>query len=84
MTALFGNIGPFDEATEQWSAYTERFEYFALPNRIHDDVKVPTFKWPCYRCRVIGYEAQECWCRDLDCRHCGKKGHIERVCRNKY
>lgn len=43
MAALFGNIGPFDEATEQWSAYTERFEYFALANKIDDDVKVPTF-----------------------------------------
>lgn len=43
MAALFGNIGPFDEATEQWSTYMERVEYFALANKIEDDVKVPTF-----------------------------------------
>lgn len=34
---------------------------------------------PCYRC---GF-APECWCKDVDCRNCGKKGHIERACRNK-
>mgnify|MGYP003282640499 CR=1 FL=1 len=28
MAALIGNIGPFDESVEQWSSYTERFEYF--------------------------------------------------------
>lgn len=43
MATLLGNIGAFDEATEQWSAYTERFEYFCLANKIADDVKVPTF-----------------------------------------
>lgn len=28
-------------------------------------------------------QAPECWCKDLDCRNCGKKGHIERACKNK-
>ena len=43
MAALVGNIGPFEEHTEQWSSYTERFEYFVLANKIKDDVLVPTF-----------------------------------------
>ena len=29
------------------------------------------------------HQAEECWCKDLDCRSCGKKGHIERACKNK-
>lgn len=43
MAALVGNIGPFDESTEQWSSYTERFEYFVLANKIKQEVLVPTF-----------------------------------------
>lgn len=43
MAALVGNIGPFDENTEQWSSYTERFEYFVLANKIKTDLLVPTF-----------------------------------------
>ena len=43
MAALIGNIGPFEENTEQWSSYTERFEYFVLANKIKEDVLVPTF-----------------------------------------
>lgn len=33
MAAPVGNIGPFEENTEQWSSFTERFEYFALANK---------------------------------------------------
>lgn len=43
MAALIGSIGPFEENTEQWSSYTERFDYFVLANKIKDDVIVPTF-----------------------------------------
>lgn len=43
MAALVRNIGPFAENTEQWSSYTERFEYFVLANKIKDDFLVPTF-----------------------------------------
>ena len=27
--------------------------------------------------------ASECWRKDLDCRKCGKKGHIEHACKSK-
>ena len=43
MAGLIGHIGPFEENSEQWSSYTERFGYFILANKIDDDVKVPTF-----------------------------------------
>lgn len=43
MAALVGTIRPFDENAEQWSSYTERFEYFAIANKIQDNVMVPTF-----------------------------------------
>ena len=44
MAALLENIGPFEENTEQWSSYTERFEYFVLANRIiNRRCLVPTF-----------------------------------------
>lgn len=43
MAAVIGNIGSFEENTEQWSSYTERFEYFVLANKIKDEVIVPTF-----------------------------------------
>uniref|UniRef100_A0A5S6Q5Z6 CCHC-type domain-containing protein n=1 Tax=Trichuris muris TaxID=70415 RepID=A0A5S6Q5Z6_TRIMR len=37
---------------------------------------------PCYRCN--GRHAQQnCQFRNVDCRFCGKKGHIERACRAK-
>ncbi|KAJ8014442.1 hypothetical protein DPEC_G00040260 [Dallia pectoralis] len=31
----------------------------------------------------MGHQAATCWCKEMDCRACGKKGHIERACRNK-
>lgn len=43
IAALVENIGPFEENTEQWSSYTESFEYFVLANKIIDDVLVPMF-----------------------------------------
>lgn len=43
MAAVFGNIGPFDESSEQWSSYTERFEYFVAANAITEEKVVPTF-----------------------------------------
>lgn len=43
MATIFGNIGDFDENVEQWSAYTERFDYFVLVNAVANDKVVPTF-----------------------------------------
>lgn len=43
MAGLIGCIGPFDESVEQWSAYTERFDYFVLANEIKNEAIVPTF-----------------------------------------
>uniref|UniRef100_A0A669DC14 Gypsy retrotransposon integrase-like protein 1 n=1 Tax=Oreochromis niloticus TaxID=8128 RepID=A0A669DC14_ORENI len=43
MAGVIGSIGPFDESTEQWSSYTERFGYFVAANDIQDDKLVPIF-----------------------------------------
>lgn len=43
MAGVIGNIGEFDENVEQWSSYTERFEYFLQANAIGDEKIVPTF-----------------------------------------
>ncbi|KAG1935337.1 K02A2.6-like [Pimephales promelas] len=43
MAGLVGQIGPYDETVEQWSSYTERFDYFVKANGIKDEVLVPTF-----------------------------------------
>ncbi|KAL1255339.1 hypothetical protein QQF64_013400 [Cirrhinus molitorella] len=43
MAGLIGSIGSFDESIEQWSAYTERFDYFVLANEIKVEAIVPTF-----------------------------------------
>lgn len=43
MAGLIGSIGSFDEANEQWSSYTERFEYFVQANGIVREKIVPTF-----------------------------------------
>lgn len=43
MAGVVGNIGPFDENVEQWSSYSERFDYFVLANGIANHKIVPTF-----------------------------------------
>ncbi len=43
MAGLVGQIGPYDETVEQWSSYTELFDYFVKANGIKDEVLVPTF-----------------------------------------
>ena len=30
-----------------------------------------------------GHQAADCWCKDLECHSCGKKGHIEWACQGK-
>ena len=37
---------------------------------------------PCYRCGGK-HSAAKCKFKDAECFHCGKKGHIARVCRSK-
>nr|XP_025043376.1 uncharacterized protein K02A2.6-like [Pelodiscus sinensis] len=37
----------------------------------------------CYLCGKTGHHASECWCKNLVCRQCGIKGHIERACKQK-
>lgn len=43
MAGVVGNIGPFDENVEQWSSYSERFDYFVQANGIANQKIVPTF-----------------------------------------
>ena len=35
----------------------------------------------CYRCGKTNYDQKECCFKDIDCHNCGKRGHIEAVCR---
>ena len=43
MAGTIGSIGEFDDSTEQWTAYTERFEYIVEANGIDDSKWVATF-----------------------------------------
>nr|XP_055048287.1 uncharacterized protein K02A2.6-like [Misgurnus anguillicaudatus] len=43
MASVYGNLGPFEESSEQWCSYTERFEYFVAANAITEAKVVPTF-----------------------------------------
>ena len=43
MAALIGNIGPFDEKSEKFSDYADRFEAFVAANDIDNDKKVNVF-----------------------------------------
>ena len=38
---------------------------------------------PCYRCSGTNHTSTACRYKDSDCLHCGKKGHIARVCRSR-
>ena len=37
----------------------------------------------CYRCGGNTHMAHNCFYKDQTCHHCGKQGHIQRVCRSK-
>ena len=43
MAALIGNIGPFNEKSEKFSDYANRFEAYVAANDIHNDKKVNVF-----------------------------------------
>lgn len=43
MAGIIGSIGPFDEGTEQWTSYTERFDCFVAANDIAVDKLMPMF-----------------------------------------
>lgn len=43
MAGVIGSLGSFDDSIEQWSSYTERFDYFVAANGINNDRIVPTF-----------------------------------------
>ena len=43
MAALIGHIDAFDEATEQWSTYVERFEHFVSANDVPQAKLVAVF-----------------------------------------
>lgn len=45
--------------------------------------KLTTAGQLCYRCGDVGHQAPDCWAKNLNCRNCAKKGHIERACKNK-
>ena len=43
MAVLIGNIGPFDEKSEKFSDYADRFEAYVAANDIDNDKKVNVF-----------------------------------------
>ena len=43
MAAIIGNLGPFDEKSEKFSDYIDRFEAYVVANDIDDDKKVNVF-----------------------------------------
>ena len=43
MAAPLGNLGPFDEKSEKFSDYAERFEAYVVVNDVDDDKKVNVF-----------------------------------------
>ncbi|XP_037745958.1 uncharacterized protein LOC119565355 [Chelonia mydas] len=63
---------------------TKEAQYIGASPRVHKVSQESTHKTvqsqECYRC---GHQASECWCKDLVCRHCGKKGHVECACKQK-
>ncbi|KAG1929501.1 K02A2.6-like [Pimephales promelas] len=40
-------------------------------------------KGPCFRCGKMGHSPVSCWFKDVECRSCKKKGHIELEQENK-
>ncbi|RXN16546.1 putative protein K02A2.6-like protein [Labeo rohita] len=98
MASVIGNIGQFDENEEQWSSYTERFEYFLQANAIEDAKIVPTFlsvmgarTFTLLRSLIQPTKPGEKTYAEIVAvlsthfspKPCGKKGHVERACRGK-
>ena len=44
---------------------------------------VPGARSTCFRCGGVGHKAPDCRYKDEVCNACGKKGHLQRVCRSK-
>ncbi|XP_061878364.1 uncharacterized protein K02A2.6-like [Entelurus aequoreus] len=43
MAGILGQMDAFDESTEQWSTYVERFEHFVAANGLNEGRKLPVF-----------------------------------------
>uniref|UniRef100_A0A3B3R045 ribonuclease H n=1 Tax=Paramormyrops kingsleyae TaxID=1676925 RepID=A0A3B3R045_9TELE len=55
----------------------------AQVHKVYSDTRNKSkLKKPRYRCEV-GHQSEDCWCKDMNCTNCGKRGHIERACKNK-
>ena len=52
MAVIIGNLRPFDERSEKFSDYADRFEAYVAANDIHDDKKSECFSG-CYWSRRL-------------------------------
>ena len=48
-----------------------------------EDIHLNAVGTECYRCGNTTHDQNDCWYREQDCLHCGKRGHKASVCRSK-